>query len=106
MSWEFISDFRNRLKSLTGSSRGMAATICGSRIRAIRIKNQGPGAFTLIELLATTGGISLLMAMLLPAIQRGKESAKTVRCKSNLRQLGTALSLYVQEEHRYQGFYT
>lgn len=52
-------------------------------------------AFTLVELLVVVAIILLLMAMLLPAIQRVRESANKVVCASHLRQIGQAVALYV-----------
>lgn len=57
--------------------------------------------FTLIELLVIIAIIALLAALLFPALARAKESGQSTRCKSNLRQIGLSLNMYVGE----QGFY-
>ncbi len=52
-------------------------------------------AFTLMELLVVISIIALLMAILTPSLQKARELAKSVVCKSNLHQVGTATMCYL-----------
>src|SRR5437867_7972984 len=59
------------------------------------------GGFTLIELLAVIGVIAILASLLLPALAQAKAAARSTACKSNLHQLGLALSMYVDDFRKY-----
>ncbi len=55
-------------------------------------------AFTLIELLVVISIIALLVAILLPALRAARESARTISCSSNLRQMMVSISAYAASE--------
>jgi len=57
--------------------------------------------FTLLELLVVIAIISILSALLLPALGKAKASAKSIVCTSNLRQLGMTMSMYELDSDGY-----
>jgi len=78
------SVWRSRIARLSADRRPAATT--------------PPRGFTLIELLVVISIIALLIGILLPSLGNARRSAWTVICQSNLRQIGMAIQMYLDEQ--------
>lgn len=61
------------------------------------VQRQKTRGFTLIELLVVIAIIAILAAILFPVFARAREAARATSCRSNLKQLGTAMLMYAQD---------
>jgi prepilin-type N-terminal cleavage/methylation domain-containing protein/prepilin-type processing-associated H-X9-DG protein len=65
--------------------------------RQSRVRALSHAAFTLVELLVVIGIIAVLISILLPAINKARKAGEAVACLANLKQLGIASMMYVNE---------
>jgi prepilin-type N-terminal cleavage/methylation domain-containing protein/prepilin-type processing-associated H-X9-DG protein len=86
--------------------RTLSVPHAARRAPALAAPERSEGGFTLIELLVVVAIISILSALLLPVLGKGKLSAQRAVCESNLRQLGVAMELYWEDNNGNCFYYT
>jgi len=64
----------------------------------VHLSKRSQQGFTLVELLVVIAIIGVLIGLLLPAVQAAREAARRTQCKSNLRQIGLALTQYLDRQ--------
>jgi prepilin-type N-terminal cleavage/methylation domain-containing protein/prepilin-type processing-associated H-X9-DG protein len=69
------------------------------------VRREAQSGYTLVELLVTISIIAVLLSLLLPAVQAARESARSINCCSNLRELGLATQLHVTVYKAYPAAY-
>src|ERR1700722_4080717 len=78
-----------------------ARFVARRRPNHVPVRLAASAAFPLIELLVVIGIIALLVSILMPALSRAQQMAKQTACLSNLRNMGNAVQMYMNDNQNY-----
>jgi prepilin-type N-terminal cleavage/methylation domain-containing protein/prepilin-type processing-associated H-X9-DG protein len=92
---------RTELRQYPNGARPGQADGLGNEVKPKSRKPLRRNGFTLVELLVVIAIIAILAAMLLPALSSAKQTAKAIKCSSNLKQLGTVIGFYESDYNEY-----
>ncbi len=97
MTWSKAS--RSAVEVVMGPSRAFTASPLRFAVQHRNSSRTCPTGFTLIELLVVIAIIALLMAILMPSLQRVRTQAKAIACRSNLKQWGLVWAMYTDDNN-------